>query len=539
MNKQQLLDHYRETYNVLDTVDLDQWANDEFFGHTIELQKILESLYKAEYSNNERMIFVADQHIHTKSNLIDLLESLQIFLNRQDISNFFVCVLLNDSDQTKNISDKLQSISTDSVPIRIDFYETDQASVAQPLYTESDLIDHSKTFCMYPWTQMFVHTTGEVFPCCQSAKPIGDSKSHTLKEIWNSDHMKSLRKSMLSGKYVNDCVNCYEREKSGFKSDRIRANRTFKKYSSYTNETHNDGTLERYELRRWDVKFSNLCNLKCRTCHHENSSSWYQDQVKIAGPEYAKQHKAILFPGKHETDIIEQLIPHLEYVEEITFGGGEPLMWEEHYTILDELERNGMFDVRLSYYTNFTRFDLKGRSVFDYWKKFNDVTVTASFDDMGLRGEYMRKGLVWEEAEANRRTMIKINPGVVFKVGATLNIMNLFTLPAFHRDWVDRGLLELSNFQISQLVQPHYLRADILPVQHRRAVKETYQQHIKWMQDNGATESSIGFFKSVIHFLEGDDNSHLIPEFWKKTNQIDAIRNENLLDVIPELEVLK
>jgi hypothetical protein len=35
------------------------------------------------------------------------------------------------------------------------------------------------------------------------------------------------------------------------------------------------------------------------------------------------------------------------------------------------------------------------------------------------------------------------------------------------------------------------------------------------------------------------DNTHLLQKFWDKTNQLDGIRNENILDVIPELEALK
>jgi hypothetical protein len=66
-----------------------------------------------------------------------------------------------------------------------------------------------------------------------------------------------------------------------------------------------------------------------------------------------------------------QLEPHLDYVEQIYFAGGEPLLMEEHYRILDELVRRKRFDVRLIYNTNFTHTDLKGNSVFEYWKQLN------------------------------------------------------------------------------------------------------------------------------------------------------------------------
>jgi hypothetical protein len=35
------------------------------------------------------------------------------------------------------------------------------------------------------------------------------------------------------------------------------------------------------------------------------------------------------------------------------------------------------------------------------------------------------------------------------------------------------------------------------------------------------------------------DNTHLIDTFWRKTYELDSIRKENILDVIPELAALK
>jgi hypothetical protein len=46
-------------------------------------------------------------------------------------------------------------------------------------------------------------------------------------------------------------------------------------------------------------------------------------------------------------------------------------------------------------------------------------------------------------------------------------------------------------------------------------------------------------FESAINFLQATDNTALLPKFWAKMSELDAIRKENLLDVIPELAVLK
>jgi hypothetical protein len=46
-------------------------------------------------------------------------------------------------------------------------------------------------------------------------------------------------------------------------------------------------------------------------------------------------------------------------------------------------------------------------------------------------------------------------------------------------------------------------------------------------------------FESAINFMMATDNSHLLPKFWEKTSQLDTIRNESMLAVIPELEALQ
>jgi len=39
--------------------------------------------------------------------------------------------------------------------------------------------------------------------------------------------------------------------------------------------------------------------------------------------------------------------------------------------------------------------------------------------------------------------------------------------------------------------------------------------------------------------MQAIDNTQLIKTFWAKTQELDHIRNENLLDVIPELGALR
>jgi radical SAM protein with 4Fe4S-binding SPASM domain len=403
------------------------------------------------------------------------------------------------------------------------------------------LLDKSQRFCMLPWIHLHAAPNGDVYPCCHSMNidPVGSAKTHTLEQVWNQQPQRQLRQNMLSETSSVACRRCYEQEDSGFFSGRKSANKHFGHYIHKIDSTLEDGTQPEFEMTYWDIRFSNLCNLRCRSCGHIFSSQWYQDQAKLAGPEWKQQNKVLNYAGRTETDMWEQLKPHLEFVEQVYFAGGEPILMEEHYNILEELIRLGRTDVRLIYNTNFTHTDLKGRSVFEYWKQFKSVAVGASLDDSGARGEYIRKGTDWAVVEQNRREMMAVCPKVDFYISATLSILNVGHLPQFHRDWVEAGLINPQDFNVNILQDPLQYRIDIAPLAYKEELSTIYSNHIAWLRERDPLNRATTGFESAVQFMNATDNSHLIPQFWAKTNQLDEIRNENVLDIIPELVVLK
>ena len=242
--------------------------------------------------------------------------------------------------------------------------------------------------------------------------------------------------------------------------------------------------------------------------------------------------------GRTELDMWEQLVPHFDFVESVSFAGGEPLIMEEHYMMLDELERRGKFDVKISYNTNFLQTRFKEKTVFDYWKKFNSVTVAASLDDMGVRGEYIRKDIVWSTIENNRKLMMEICPEVSFKITTTVSILNMWHLTDFHRNWIESGYVQPQDINIGFVQSPYYYRIDIATNEYKQNVKEKILLHCEWLNQFPDTEEIQQNYMSIINFMFAHNNTQWLPEFWKKTIELDAIRNENILDVIPELRGL-
>ena len=416
-------------------------------------------------------------------------------------------------------------------------YKYNSADLVRPVdLTEREefLLKDSKTFCIYPWIHLHAYPTGEAYPCyhAEMAYPVGNTKFKTLEDIYRDAPMRELRKDMLNERPNPACGRCYEQEESGFFSGRKSAN---KHHGHHIKRIDDD----RFQMSYWDIRFSNLCNLSCRSCGHIFSSSWYQDQAKLAGGNWKDQNQVLNYAGRTEIDMWEQLIPHLDYVEQIYFAGGEPLMMKEHYNILDELERRGRFDVRLIYNTNFTHTKLKDREVFDYWRKFKSVAVGASLDAMGPRAEYIRKGTVWNQVERNRAKMLEVCPDVDFYISPTLSIMNAWHLPDFHRDWVDRGLIQAQDLNVNILQDPVHYRLDIAPAEYKNQLREKFEQHLAWLRPLDKLQRATVGFESAVNFMMSTDNTELLPKFWSKTHELDRIRNENILDVIPELEVLK
>ena len=106
----------------------------------------------------------------------------------------------------------------------------------------------------------------------------------SLSEAWNSEYMQSVRERMISGQQVKDCSQCYRREKQGQYSFRQRANQDWQQHVQQVTQYYDlyeqdyaeaDQILQKrmsitkhyVELPVYlDIRFGNLCNLKCRMC---------------------------------------------------------------------------------------------------------------------------------------------------------------------------------------------------------------------------------------------------------------------------------
>lgn len=394
----------------------------------------------------------------------------------------------------------------------------------------------SQTFCMLPWVHLHGYPTGQAFPCClaNDKLPVGNLRESTLEEIWNNDNLKQMRTNMMADKPCAQCERCYEQEDVGFFSLRNSANKYFGHHIVEVDKTQPDGYHPEFKLRYWDIRFSNICNFRCRYCGPNFSSNWWEDKVALNGRDQVA-HEKFLYAGRDKDDIWNQMIPHIPYLEQIYFAGGEPLIMDEHYKILEELINRKLTHVRLLYNTNFSELKYKKKNVLELWRMFDSVSVGASLDGMGERAEYMRKGTKWAEIEENRKAMMEICPKVDFYISATVSVFNVLHITDFHRNWADRGLIAPQDLNINILQSPYYYRCDILPPALKEKAKVKVNDAIEWLDGKDHLNRATNGYKGIINFLDANDNRHHVADFIRVTRQLDNHRGENFRAIFPEL----
>jgi len=411
------------------------------------------------------------------------------------------------------------------------------------LSKKSDDIQNS--FCILPFVHTYLNTEGDVFPCCISwdaerSNLIGYLKDAPLENHFNSDFMKILRLDLLSGKRRDDvCTRCYTSEDNGFSGGRHGNNSDLEHMiDSAINSTKSDGYLEPI-IKSWDIRYSNLCNLKCRSCGSVYSTTWSKEDSEFVPSKKYNEIKA--FP--EGTDPLEH---QYDNVEKIYFAGGEPLIMPEHYATLTKIiEKDRAEKVRLVYNTNITKLNYNKHYLPDYWKQFKKVTLGLSIDSFGDRANYIRHGSVkWNKIENNIREIKTYceqkESNIDFFFSPTISLLNVFTITEYHKYLYENGLMpNIDCLLFNILYHPQDLSILILSEILKKEIQEKILNHIEWIVSNGGGERSIKQFESLSSYLNDpiENKNYHISTFISRTNELDHRRNESFSATFPEYKI--
>ena len=402
----------------------------------------------------------------------------------------------------------------------------------------------SPTFCILPWTHLMIQPNGNIQPCCMTPHdmPIGNTSEDTLEEVWNGFVMKNIRKKMFNGEKPMLCNRCYLMEDNGALSPRMNLTQKFASQvdTLIANTDKETGHNNDFVLKYWDFRFSNICNFKCRMCGTFASSKWVDDEMAIHG----KANSGLMnFRTESKEEIFNHIDRFINDVEEIYFAGGEPLIMDEHYMILEKLIAAGRTNVLLRYNTNFSHIEFKKWDLRKLWQPFlsdprGKVQLFASLDAAGDVAELSRHGTKWEEVYNNISKILKT--GVEVFVSPTISILNVFHVTDLFDAIVNLGVnpnhIVFNNF----LTDPQFYDIRILPEDLKEELVNKLENYVMELPESQYKLAINNAISSWIHFLYSELNVDLLQlqisrrELLRITTILDVRRNENFLEVNPQ-----
>jgi len=418
------------------------------------------------------------------------------------------------------------------------------------------LIEQGKHFCILPWIHFHSWPDKRVFPCCvaDSTMPVANlADGDDLLSVMNSPAYRQMRLDMLQDKPVAACKRCYDIEQLGTWTLRQSHNTWAKQayfepgklpgkrgldYPDAVRDTAADGSISQFKMRYMDIRFGNLCNMKCRSCGPSCSSQWAQEHEAQHGIASLRDNFGItrsVVSSNDDGQFMQKLLPYLDDVQEVYFAGGEIIIQPEHYACLDYWISRGITrQVDLTYTTNFSNFRYKDRNLLQLWQQFPRLKIWASLDADGDLAEIIRSGTDWSKIEQNLRELRQAVPHAQLRITPTISIWNVWHFADFYDRLIDQGLMDLGAPRFNLATNPWWSNIMILPQFAKDQLHARYEQSYQRYADH--PEIANGFKMIMYNLSVGTPNAGGIREFKAFNDNLDRVRCEKLSDVVPQLE---
>ena len=442
----------------------------------------------------------------------------------------------------------------------------------------------SPSFCAAKWTQVSLHLHNGRTHSCHHPRPHIVPLEELRKNpsaLHNTNHKKQQRKLMLEGIRPKECQYCWNVEglpnyDSGtFFSDRIT--KSGEPWSRCKiDEIVKSGPDANLNPTYVEVNFSNICNFKCSYCSPVFSSRWTEEIEKYGPYPMASNYNNLDWYRKNG----EMPIHHKEhnpYVEAfwkwwpdlvkdlqvLRITGGEPLLADDTYKILDFLQKNPQPQLRLAINTNacspnskIDDFIAKAKQLL-LEKKILNLDLFISIDSVGAPAEYGRFGLNFNQWLINVERFLVEFPTTKITIMSATNIFSvtkykelLEILLEFKRKYTTEIRPVAVSLDVAILTHPQHQCVSILTDEYKNCMDSS----LEFMKNNrvnktNADGTGIGFLdyeisrmERFVEFLKTKPKESdsfnletLQKDFYKFVNEHDRRRGTNFLEVFPEL----
>lgn len=456
----------------------------------------------------------------------------------------------------------------------------------------------SPTFCLLPWIHLSTRPDGSMRVCCTAnASSVGptndkeyggqvgilkteDGKPNNLNvsdflSSWNSTYMKNVRKQMLNGEQPPSCLKCYKEEAAGHNSKRIWETEYWSQRVDVENlirETNEDGSIPP-KLAYIDLRFGTKCQLACVMCSPHDSSGWLKDwreMFPLVQNPSLKQNMSWDNKGsyngssynwhKNNPTFWKQFYEQIPNMQQIYFAGGESLIIEEHYEILEECIRQGYAkNLEIRYNSNGVEWR---DDLFDLWKHFKYVKFHYSVDSIYGMNEYIRYPSKWKRTEEVFHILdTQTSENVDITVACAVQALNIYYVPDFLRWKLEQNFNKINMWPYGAgginhhfVYHPAHLNVKVLPAWFKEKCRKKYEDFYPWWEANwerGISEKykgkitydqwsqssyGVGRLKGMIQFMESEDWSIRLPELREFLRLCDKQRNLNFAEIFPEMK---
>lgn len=442
----------------------------------------------------------------------------------------------------------------------------------------------NEAWCPLPWLSANVRNNGDLRVCCnanvgfdQGLVRKDDGKKYNLgidnlHDFRNGQIMKDIRKSMLQGEFHPSCIRCKRETDSGMQSRAYWERIVWRHYldeDKAKDLTSDDGSIDinKNPIKYMDMRFGNLCNLKCRMCGPTDSNQWYEDTVKLWGTSYKDSGEKVTLvknaKGKYQPEVdiyswyenpdfwknLENEIPE---IERLYIVGGEPLMIDQHYEFLQKcIDANRAEHIIIEYNSNLTNIPERAWNI---WKHFKRVQIGISLDAIGPLNDYIRNPSKWRKIEENMRKLDVAEGNFKVWWAATVQIYNMVQLPNIML-WKIQQNFKRINVEVNDkpIISPHplhnprFLNIKMFPKESKEWISKHFSE---WKSkakieiykldflSNDQKENNFTWFCNILDHYEkymwADDYSDELEKFWHFNNGLDKSRNESLKNVCPK-----
>jgi sulfatase maturation enzyme AslB (radical SAM superfamily) len=217
-----------------------------------------------------------------------------------------------------------------------------------------------------------------------------------------------------------------------------------------------------------------------------------------------------------DTKFYDELLTQCDELEEVWINGGEPTLIKEHGYFLEKLIENGKSkDINLHYSLNMT--DVPDRFI-EIWKKFKNVRIHLSIDDLDERNDYIRYGSKWNNIMDNFKKIIEYKDVFRIEVCQTVSAYNVFNIDNFKKMCLDYDVIVAHNY----VNHPGFQHVSIIPSE----MKDEILSNIKYLRDDEKNR--------LITELTKESNPEDLDKFIKFTYILDNKRGVKITDVLHE-----